>query len=307
VAEPYRVELAVYNEAGERVRVLYQGTASTAGPSLTAVSQALADGSTQVSISGFTSGATGNAVLWSGQNDQGQPVSNGSYYTKLSVVDAFGTQQSYTAGFNVMSTADTASVEIFNSAGERVRTIQLPANLLPVDMRALEDSFLGGLDSSGQPLGGLRLRLKDSSGEQPLLWDGLNDQGQVLASGSYTVQLTRTQAGGARVVKSLSVILLASPDEALQLSLASATVAPNPVHGAGVPVSVFYKLPPRGTAVCRLYDLAGQLVDQGADTGGGGVVTMNAAFAGGVYVMEFRLMDGSAILGRRILKLAVVR
>jgi flagellar hook assembly protein FlgD len=300
--------LSIYNSAGERVRVLYDGTASVAGPNLGVASAVMPDGSSQVTFTGFTSNSTGSSIVWTGLNDNGQSVSNGTYYAKLSVMDAFGSVQSYSETFSLMSTADVASVEIFNSAGERVRTIPLPSSVLPVDMRALDDSFLGGLDpNTGQPLGGLRLRLKDNNGEQPLVWDGLNDQGQVLASGVYTVQLTRTQAGGARVVKTLSVTLLASVDEGIQRSLASATVAPNPLRGAGVPMHIFYKLPPRGSANCRLYDLAGQLVAQGADITGSGDVRLDAAFAGGIYVLEFRLMDGSAILGRRILKAAVVR
>jgi flagellar hook assembly protein FlgD len=305
VPEPFKVTLAIYNEAGERVRVIFEGTASQAGPRLVVKSEVQPDGSTLVTLSGFTN-ANGSSVTWDSRNDNGQGVANGVYYAKMETQDPFGATQSYSEAFSVLSTADQASVEVFNSAGERVRSMPL-AGALPVDMRALAESFLGGVDASGQPVGGLRLALKQAGGETPLLWDGLNDQGEPLGSGSYTVVLSRTQAGGSRVVKTLNVVLLAGVDEGLQKSLASAVVAPNPVRGEAVPVRVRYDLPPRGSAVCRLYDLAGQLVAQGADVAGTGSVDLQAGFAGGVYLIEFRIQDGAAILGRRTLKAAVVR
>jgi hypothetical protein len=305
VPEPFKIALAIYNEAGERVKVVFQGTASQAGPKLVVTSQVQPDGSTQVTLSGFTN-AAGSSVVWDASNDNGQAVSNGVYYAKLESVDQFGATQSFSEPFSVLSTAGQASVEVFNSAGERVRTIPLNG-ALPLDIRALNGSFVGGVDASGAPVDGLRLGLKDNGGESIKLWDGLNDQGGALASGSYTVVLTRTEAGGARVVKTLNVVLLASVNDGLQLSLASAQVAPNPVRGAGVPVTVRYTLPPQGTANCRLYDMAGQLVAQGADLAATGTVVLNAGFAGGVYLLEFRIQNGSAILGRRVLKVAVVR
>jgi flagellar hook assembly protein FlgD len=305
VPEPFKVTLAIYNEAGERVKVVFQGTASQAGPQLSVSSQVQPNGSTLVTISGFTN-AAGSSVLWDSTNDNGQSVANGTYYAKLESVDQFGATQSFSEAFSVLSTADQASVEVFNSAGERVRTIPLNG-ALPLDIRALNGSFVGGVDAAGNPVDGLRLGLKDSSGETIKLWDGLNDQGGALASGSYTVVLSRTDAGGSHIVKTLSVVLLASVNEGLQLSLASAQAAPNPVRGAGVPLTVYYTLPPQGSATCRLYDLAGQLVAQGEDLGATGTVVLNAGFAGGVYLLEFRIQNGSAILGRRTLKVAVVR
>jgi flagellar hook assembly protein FlgD len=297
VPEPFHVVMAIYNEAGERVKLLYEGPAQTVGTSV-AVLPGSALGTIQ--LTGFTS-AQGSVLTWSQDNDSGQAVGNGVYYAKLTSTDAFGSETSYTEAVTVLAQPDAGSIEVFSSAGERVRLIRLPAGLSPSDMDAVSATFVAGLDPvGGAPVDGLRLTVKGSSGTQQLVWDGLNDQGQPLASGTYMVSLSRSQAGSARTLKTLSVTLVSAVDDTLQACLAGAMVGPNPLKGDG-PLSLAYRLPPRGTGVARLYALNGELVDSGDDLAGNGRIVLRANLAEGVYLMEFRIQEGAAILGRRVL------
>ena len=99
-------------------------------------------------------------------------------------------------------------------------------------------------------------------------WDGRNDQGQPVASGSYLVRLMETSLGRATTVKTISVIVLETPGGEAEAALSQARVGPQPwISG---PLKVGYPAVPGLGVEARLYDLAGERVGQGADPGGQG-------------------------------------
>ncbi len=141
-----------------------------------------------------------------------------------------------------------------------------------------------------------------------MVWDGLSDRGQPVASGTYVVKLTYTDAGSATVVKTISVTYLQSPDSSAKAAVASAFIAPNPYRpSTGQDLVLLYKPSPMGTGAVRVYDLSGGLVGQSADGGQTGRIVVKPGSSEGIYLVDFEIQSGSAVLARRVLKVAVVR
>ena len=57
-----------------------------------------------------------------------------------------------------------------------------------------------------------------------------------------------------------------------------------------------------------LYNLAGELVAQGLDSNGVGTISLPGdKLAGGIYLVDFELQNGSALLARRSMKMVIAR
>jgi hypothetical protein len=312
VPEPFHVKLTLYNAAGEAVKHLYEGNSQVAPSTLTYFTvPGPPQGPLPIAIHlyGIESAWAPPPIVWLGDNDNGQPVSNGMYYAKLEVTDSFGKTTALVADIAVLGAVGGNSLVIYNSAGERVRSVGL--NNLPT--RLVDFSLASGNGGPGAGSGGgleLKLRGADDT-EFPWKWDGLNDRGAPVGSGSYTVQLVHHELGSAVVVKSLVVVLLQAPSESLQAALASALLGPNPYveSSAGGLRPVLAWQPLAGTwGRARLYNLAGELVGQSLEVQGTGRIAIDPMpLAGGIYLLEFEILQGQAVLGRRTLKWAVLR
>lgn len=301
--------LAVYNSAGERVKVIYQGTASAAGTPVLAEGSAGA-GPISLNIAGIQ-GALAGLLHWDGENDNGQWVSNGTYYLQMSSTNTFGTVETVSVAVQVVGAGRLASVEIYNSAGELVRVLSLSSlSGLPTDISAQTSAFSTEVDPvTGQPQGGLRMDVKlNNSSQQPVVWDGLSDRGQPLASGTYIVKLAYNEAGQRTEIKTLAVTLLAGADSPAKAAVASAFLLPNPQRASsGRPLALVFTPSAQGQGALRAYDLAGELVAEAVDTGNAGRIEVPGKLSSGVYLIEFEIRQGTAVLARRTLKAAVVR
>ena len=311
VPEPLRVTVAIFNSAGERVAVLYEGSAQTVAalPGLVDV-PSLAGGPISVDIQGIVSANIG-VLHWDGSNANGQWVSNGMYYLQTTTTDSFGAVNTVAESLAVVGAPKKASLEIYNSAGELVRTLSVSGlAALPTDLQVEDNAFFGGSGADGQSAqAGLRVDLKvGQTGSQQVLWDGLNDQGAPVSSGTYVIKLAYNEAGQRTVIKSVSVSLLQNPDSPAQAAVASAILGPNPWQpGSGVPLKLFYTPSPQGHAGVRVYNLAGELVAQAADPGDTGCIGLPVFGAEGIYLVDFEVRSGNAVLARRVLKAALVR
>jgi hypothetical protein len=307
---PYRVSVTIYNEAGEVVRQVFNGAAASQPNGLTALQQPLAaGGGLLLNVLGGGNGLS--ALEWDLDNNNGQPVSGGMYYVKVQTIDPYGNVTAYSQAVPVLPPASSDSLSIYNSAGELVRQIQLPAGLSP-----LSDFSVAGLTvgSSGPDAGvtAVSFTLKGAAGATSTWgWDGRNSVGQPVASGVYLVRLVHSALGQATTVKTLSVTLLAVPGSAAELSLSQARVGPQPWLGGGGPQGALkaqYPALPGLAVEARLYDLAGELVGQGADPQGTGTLELTTGpLAGGIYVLKLQAFQGQAALARRMVKVAVAR
>jgi hypothetical protein len=302
--------VTIYNEAGEVVRQVFNGAAASQPNGLTALQQPLAaGGGLLLNVLGGGNGLS--ALEWDLDNNNGQPVSGGMYYVKVQTIDPYGNVTAYSQAVPVLPPASSDSLSIYNSAGELVRQIQLPAGLSP-----LSDFSVAGLTvgSSGPDAGvtAVSFTLKGAAGATSTWgWDGRNSVGQPVASGVYLVRLVHSALGQATTVKTLSVTLLAVPGSAAELSLSQARVGPQPWLGGGGPQGALkaqYPALPGLAVEARLYDLAGELVGQGADPQGTGTLELTTGpLAGGIYVLKLQAFQGQAALARRMVKVAVAR
>jgi flagellar hook assembly protein FlgD len=312
LAAPFQVSVTIFNSAGEKVKVVFDGAAAGVSNQITvSPGNGSAGGPTSIIIGGIQL-ASGGALTWDGNNDNGQWVTDGVYYMQVATTDSFGNIQTTTQAIPVVGAARTASLQIYNSAGEMVRNLPISnLNSVPTDFSVGSNTFVTGTDSSGQAQAGLQINLKMNNASSPapaLNWDGLSDTGQPVSSGTYIVKLSYTQAGQASVVKTISVTLLQGPGSPAKDAVASAVIAPNPFKpGGGKQMQLFYKVPTVGAGFLRIYNLDGELVAQSGDADRTGKLNITGDFSGGVYLMEFEIRNGSAVLAERVLKAAVIR
>jgi hypothetical protein len=297
---PVRVSVTLYNSAGERVRLLFEGGAQ-AVPSGVALSAAtLFSGGSGVTLSLNTMLSNGGStLLWAGENDGGQFVASGAYYFKVEFSDSFGSVTAYVLHVQVLNGMGKQELAIYNSAGERVWWTTAVSAGAGGGLRLDRDVVVpdGGVPS---PLSGLKIFL---GGMLVAVWDGRDRWGVPVASGSYLVQFVSIQPNGSRTVESKEITVL-NADGGPDLD---PVLGPNPWQGRG-PLVLSYAPFPGAVARCELYNLAGERVLGGADLSASGRITLQTdALAGGIYWLEFRQTRGASLLGRRVKKLAVIK
>lgn len=282
---PYQLSVALYNSSGERVRLVYEGPASSAPegysvsggisePLIITLPGALPDGS--------------HTLRWDQDNDGGQSVASGSYILKLQGVDPFGAVLAYSKVIQVQQLPGEAQLVLYNSAGEAVRHYDPAAlGLDPVD--------LGRTDAG-------RVQLKDRNGS--LAWmplDGLNDSGQVLLGGNYSLVLHWADSSGSHTV-TRDVVMVPAPGAELLKDL---SLEQNPVP-AGRPLAIRYQ-PCSCQVTVRVHDLAGQLISQASDSGSGRLELALDRSASGIYLVTIEADANGQRPLRRVLKAALIR
>ncbi len=301
VPMPLKLQIWVYNSAGERVRLLFDGVAEKVPTSLGQDSSALAAGAPgagqTLDLGGQVSGT--GSLTWEGGNDSGQPVESGSYYFKAEYADPFGATVTLIRPVSVTKATGQAEISIFNSAGELV-AVQDLASIAPgsVDFQADKAAFA----HSG--LAGPSTVVNFSfSGGGAWAWDGRNALGNLVESGTYTVRLITTAPGGAKTVVQRQISVLKS---------GQGLHDPAPRLGAsplkpGQPAFLFYSPLSGARALARVYNAAGELIAQASDAASQGRIPLSLGqVAPGIYMVAFELWEGAAPSQRRLLKLAVM-
>jgi flagellar hook assembly protein FlgD len=300
---PYRVKIAVYNSAGELVGLIAQGLAVYQQPSgLEAVqSNFVPDsgglGSYLILGSGNGTGSSSPVSFqWDGKNSQGQMVSSGSYLVKVEVEDNFEHITTFDAVANVVRQEAGAKVEIYNSAGELVKKLDLPKG--KAGSTGLGLSLSSPSISSGK---GLTI----TAGSLSVTWDGMDDQGDLVQSGQYVVKLTRTSGQGQVEVFTEAVTVL----DAQQNSLSDAKVVPNPSAGSGPITVVLVSGPSTSLNVhVEIYDLAGELVANLDNGGNASSISWDPGKASsGIYVIRLKAKSPQGQMASRTLKAVLLR
>ena len=237
----------------------------------------------------------GNGFTWDGRNSSGQFVAGGSYSVTFDQPSFSGPDLLYTAPATVLRASSQSSLDIYNSAGELVRHYNVPVG---------QASFLH-MDPSFVPQPGSALKIDwGSAVGSGISWDGLDSRGQRVSSGTYLVKLTQTTAGAFSTLYSGTVIVLEAPSEPLQGLLA----APNPIRPGTGMISVRAPALGSGDALkAGLYNLAGELILQGAGLGPQLDMPLPPSLASGVYLLIVEAHTEQGVAGRRTLKVAVAR
>lgn len=307
---PYKLALAIFNSAGERVRSLYSGVAQFEPKELSPSASALAMGQAGSAINFVFEGALQgisngpqSAVVWDGSNDASQPVDSGIYYATLTVVDNYGSERTYIKALSLLQAAYRLSLVVFNSAGEAVASIPAPyvpgAHLsLPESVKALELDPL-----TGRIANGFVIDLVDGSGTVvPRTWDGVGADGQPVLAGSYTLELSIEVPGGATHRETRPLTVLKSPSA---LGLGAVVIAPQPWNRG--PLLVHHApLPSTDVVSARLFNLAGELVRESSTSADRSPLTLTPlGLSGGIYLLELTWLRGPVPMDRKVLKLAL--
>jgi flagellar hook assembly protein FlgD len=301
-----QVRVAVYNEAGEVVRVIriHELSSPVDGIELETDGriESLND-SVDIYYQGYWLGE------WDGTNARGNPAPNGVYYIKVDNVDAMGTVRSTVQQAMVSRTLYSWTVRIYNEAGEMVRDLRTflgdpgPDGLTGMDLssgviRPTGDGGSGG----GVPR---QLTITLSNGV-PVVWDGRNDAGAIVGTGNYFVEVHSNDGRGAESRMTDTVTVQAQDRES---GLGKLMAWPNVVGGLG-PSRVVFHTDSGLTMVLtvRVYTVSGELVGMAGPGPAGTVGWETRDVASGLYlaVVEARTPAGGFLL-QRILKIVVKR
>lgn len=302
---PFEIWLSVYNSAGELVHTICHGPSSVLPTEIGLPEKSLALGGSalQVSLPGVQ--AANSGLYWDGSNDQGQGVTQGTYYIKLETKDAFGKITAMIEPVQVTDARPTQYLAIYNASAERVRLIPLPSTVA-LNGISLDNEVLAlSEDPQNSTQGGLKMKLRSSSGSYPSTWDGKNDAGQHVDSGVYSIVLLSRQGIGETRIESKSVQVLraseANPAE-------SAHPLTNPLPASAKTLQISYSTLSGGTGQALLYNLAGEKVTSGIDSNSSGSVVLPLnGLGGGIYVVRFEIKKGPRVTGHKNLKIAILR
>jgi hypothetical protein len=292
IPAPLRAVIGVYNSAGERVRLLYDGGLEGApSPSLDAAVLA-AGGSLSLRLGTRLPGGA-SSLSWDGTSDGGQSVAGGVYELKVETEDPFGAKTSVILSVQALSAPLGAVLAVYNSAGECVRRQALSG----------PDALASGFEPERSVLAPeqvLKGQLLLPGGPViSVLWDGRNAAGDQVAGGVYSLVLEL--AGTGRVVQARNIEVLKAPGPPAPELVAG----PSPLRGRWLTL-VCAPFAGRSLAA-QAYDLAGEAVAAGASSDGSGRLRLDAAgLAPGLYFLAVQVSDPGLRYPPRVLRFAVL-
>src|ERR1035437_130717 len=311
---PYLITLGVYNEAGELVRTIATKPASGAmsgavfsiGGDIHATT--LIPGNTPLSIymPGIeipeTLGSAGTNFYWDGRTDGGQLVTPGPYYIKISQKDTYDHVTVLIKDFAVLQAEEYVQMVIYNSSGEIVRTIR--KNTPPPDVMTLTAADVMIVEKTGNDI-----TINYGPGPADYLkWDGKNNQGIVVTSGVYEVQLTSKTLSGKSAVVSKTVSILSNGNK----YMGDIKAYPNPYHGGGSLTFEWVSTGGLGEMTINIYNINGELIrslrnrlEAGSLTWDG-YTSANELTSHGYYICIFNAKNTDGYVVQKKLKIAVL-
>lgn len=305
---PYQVSVTIYNAAGERVKLLFDGSAAVLPTDVSLDKAVFQSGLDSVTLDMFGALSGGGTLLsWKGENDSAQVVKGGVYYFKVEYHDPFGTTTSFVKSVQVLEGKAGNHLDVFNSAGELVNRVDFNALTQTVTSFSLDKEQIAAAyqaDGTSEDKILVSLSLSDGS-TQSFNLEGRGLNGQPLTSGTYTLVLVADTQQGTQV-SSKSIMVLRAPDAGLSWE---PVLGPNPATlQGGHRIQIRYPAGELLEVRAGLYNQAGELVQLGRDTAASGTLWLDYdRVSSGIYVavLEARLISGAPY--RRVLKVAIVR
>lgn len=228
-----------------------------------------------------TLGMGGTVFTWDLTNAQSQEVDPGKYYIKTEVTDEYGHVNVIIKDVMVVRIEEYIELKIYNSAGELVRTIRQTGVPVP-DMADL--SYMGDIiviEKNGSAVG---IKYGPTMSES-LPWDGKTEEGKVVSSGNYELQLTVKTETGNITGASKTVVVLREDKTYLE----KLEIWPNPFTMITFPAQVSFNWTcltagETGDAYVRVFNVAGELVWQARAALEAGTVAWNLRTASGEHI-----------------------
>jgi flagellar hook assembly protein FlgD len=310
--------IQIFNEAGEKVRDVVttmissgiDGVYVNTGGNKNAVFSP-GSGDLKISIPGaFCPGqaSSGAAVFtWDGNTNNGQPVSSGVFYVKISAKDIYGHVEAVVKDVTVIEDQEYVRLNIYNEAGELVRRISQPR--LSVGSISLSTNGESAVIGKGEP----KIKIMYTSSDY-FEWDGQNNNGGLVGNGVYNLVLEAKDRAGEPIVESKNITIINNAEKKV---LGELKAAPNPYDACvdNIPEMVFMwqKNAGPGRVTIRIFNMNGELVrilsaglQQGStawklDTAGG------SKAVSGVYVCVAEGVNMAGTLERKKLKVAIFK
>ncbi len=302
VAAVYKVQVAVYNEAGELVKDIWVEELSQEVKTFSLT------GATITSLEGKTYVMVGGVIIasWDGTNQGGDPVSNGVYYVQVTSTDPYGVVTNVSQTVTVSRAIAQIQVDIYNEAGEVVKHLYSyaddPGNA-PLGQVQLSTAMIR--PRVGTPVPGGNNSVTVMFNGTSVLRHGTSDVGAVLTNGDYLIEVHWTDGKGGEEVVSKGVIVERGNSP---VTNGNVYAAPNILKGVSS-TTVMVNSTTAMTLTVSLYDTAGELVKRPV-TGESGTnqVSLDASgLASGLYLAVVDLTDVNGHLIQKQTTKIVVR
>ena len=306
IAAIFKVQIAVYNSAGELVDNITVEELSQEVKSFSLT------GATITTLEGKTYVMVGSQIIatWNGMNQSGIPVSNGSYYLNVTSTDPNGVVTNVAQTVTVNRQVATAQVVIYNSAGEAVKHLYSyadDAGNAPLGSVQLSTGMISPREGTPTPGGNNAVTITFNG--TSLVWDGTDDSGAIVGNGVYLVNVNWTDGIGGQQVVSKSVLVQRGNSPATNGTvfaepniLKDTTTAKIRVNPTSANTNM--------TLTVSLYDVAGELVKKSV-TGQTGMdeVDLDASgLASGLYLVVVDLHDiNGKFIQRQTTKIIIQR
>ena len=332
---PYILTINLYNEAGELVRSIAKTRTSDliggvgiyvkdVGASDTKYADTNNVATSQMMRLFFGGIETPDTVgmgytdfYWYVDNDASQMLNSGMYYMKLEQKDEYGHTNIIVEEIHVIRVEEYVELNIFNSGGELVRKIR--EYRTPSSQRvslAIKDILVIEKDGS-------LISIPYGTGVNDLVkWDGLNNQGKAVSSGTYEIQVVVKTSDNKYIEATKTVVILNEGKKYLD----DVKIIPNPYtaqdkkDGRELVITWSAGTDNNGETTVRIYNMAGELVKtfgaemqisfMGINTGMGGVswnmrTASNDYIASGYYVVVVETKNDEGYIDRKVEKLAI--
>lgn len=299
--------MAVYNEAGEVIKIIF----------VKQFPQPITD----ITLKGSNvitslSGPTGHIDIyyqgaligtWDGTNALGNPAPNGIYNIKVDNVDTLGSVTSTTQQAMVNRALYQTVILVYNEAGEVVRHLYSYVDdpgLSTISSMTLSSSTIQPTNGGSGGSSPAQVMISLSNGTT-VMWDGKADGGNILENGQYFITVHANDGKGGESNITQQVTLINSNASA---GLGKSYSQPNILTSASEPATFVNNSNVSLTLTATLYTLAGERVAVFTGTPGTNQAPWSSTgLASGLYVVVVELRDAAGGLAGRQLTKVVIR
>jgi flagellar hook assembly protein FlgD len=311
------LDIAVYNSAGEKVATISDSPVSnklgdvnmTVNGEVSGILDP-SEGNLKIILPGLQSETQpvnpGGAIFtWNGTTDAGQQVAPGLYYVKFTMQEEYGAVDTVVKSIQIIRSDTYTRISIYNSAGEVVYRVNLPVVQLSAISLAVDDVVTVGKGASTVQIG-YAAGLMDT-------WDGMNDQGRIVDSGTYEVRVEVATGNNIDVAASKTITIL---NGGISGMISNIEIIPNPAvisDSTGSSVQIKWQASGTGKVDIQINNISGELITNISASLQAGSVYWNLQtkngqnVAGGLYVLIIKAAGDNGETQIKVVKAVVVR